>query len=132
MMREVEAFQRTPISQSDVEPARRVGLKDQSCGPLQRGHVDDEAIVHVFVHGPLVRTIDLVRSDQFDIRLDVAGRAVVDELLSFGNAADHRARKALAAKDQTPAARARSPSFINQELAMATLCLLIRIGHPLT
>ena len=84
--------------QSNGEHAWRVGLHDTSCRPFQRGHVDDEPIAHVFVHDPLVRTMDLVWSDQFDIRLDIPGRAVADDLLSFGNAADQQARNALAAE----------------------------------
>jgi hypothetical protein len=42
--------------------------------------------------------MDLVWSDQFNIRLDIPSYAVADDLLSFGNAADQQARNALAAK----------------------------------
>jgi hypothetical protein len=76
--------------------ARRVGLNDKSCGRFKRYHVDDEAIAHVLVHDPLIGPIDVLGAYQLDIRLDVTGRALVDNFLGFGDTTDHRARKALA------------------------------------
>ena len=52
------------------------------------GHVDDEAVEHVFLHDSIKRLIDFGGADQFDIGLDVAGRAVVDHFLRLGDSTD--------------------------------------------
>jgi hypothetical protein len=55
---------------------------------LQRGVVDDEAILHVAALHPVIGRIDLLDRDQLDIGDHALLRAEVEHLLRFGNAAD--------------------------------------------
>jgi hypothetical protein len=57
-----------------------------SCLPA-RGEINDKPIANVLVHDAVVGLVDLIGGDQLDVGLDVADRAVVDDLLSFANAA---------------------------------------------
>ena len=58
--------------------------------------VDDKARAHVCVDDLLVRPVDVLGADQCNIRLDVPGRAVVDDFLSLGDATDHSTARASA------------------------------------
>src|ERR1700726_4234518 len=48
--------------------------------------VDHEAVLHVALEGSLVRLIDLVRGDHFDVARDAVRAAVIEHRLSLGNA----------------------------------------------
>src|SRR4051812_16080300 len=52
-------------------------------GCMCGGQVDDEAVSDILVHDALKGVIDPTRRDQLDVRRDVPGCAVVDELLGL-------------------------------------------------
>ena len=68
--------------------------------PIQRSHVDGEAVFHVGLEQPLVGLVDLLDRDHFDVGGDVVFAAEVEHLLGLGDAADGRAGEAAAPEDQ--------------------------------
>src|SRR5262249_36449505 len=62
-----------------------------SSGSLfQRGHVDDEAILHVASQQPFVGGVDLVDSNHFDVRTEAVLAAEVQHRLRLSDSADDR------------------------------------------
>src|SRR5437762_13779151 len=59
--------------------------------PFERSHVDREAVLHVGLEQSLVGFVDLLDRNHFHISGDVVFAAKVEHLLSFGDAANHRA-----------------------------------------
>jgi hypothetical protein len=57
-------------------------------GLLQRGHIDDEAVLDVAFEQALVRLVNLRNFDQLDIGGDAVIGAEIEHLLSFLNTAD--------------------------------------------
>src|SRR5262249_42750018 len=71
--------------------ARSLGMTKGFCNDMrlfQRGHVDDEAIFYVALQQALVRGVDLLDGNHFDVGGDAVIGAEVEHLLRFADTTD--------------------------------------------
>src|SRR5204863_3513119 len=80
-------------------PGSPTDSKDAPPGLLQRGIVDHEAILHVALQQAVIRFVDLLDTDFFDVRRDAVLAAEIQHLLGFADAANRRSRKISPADD---------------------------------
>src|SRR5580658_4827999 len=80
--------------------SRGASLSTLALLTLERSHVNREAVLHIGPEQSLVGLVDLLDRDDFNIGGDVVLSAKIEHLLSFGDAADVRARKTATAHDQ--------------------------------
>jgi hypothetical protein len=55
--------------------------------PLERSHIDAEAVFHIALQHPLIRLIDFLHRNHFHVGNDIMRRAEIEHLLRFGNSA---------------------------------------------
>ncbi len=67
---------------------RSSGAMNRCCPLSQRGHVDDEAVLHIALEHPLVSLVDFLDPDQLDVADDVVYGAEIEHLLGFSDPAD--------------------------------------------